>query len=117
MEKAGSKGYNTLLGEGTAFEGVISVPHSVRVDGQFKGKIDTEETVTIGPAGIVEADIRAKSAIILGKVKGNIFAEDRIHLESKSALVGDIKTRELVIDEGAVFDGNCAMNSEKSDMV
>ena len=60
MEKGNTKGLYTILGEGTVFEGTISVPHSLRIDGSFKGKIHTTEIITIGNTGIVEADIVAK---------------------------------------------------------
>ncbi|NLG17010.1 MAG: polymer-forming cytoskeletal protein [Fibrobacter sp.] len=108
MDK-GNKGLYTIIGEGTVFEGTINVPHSLRIDGSFKGKIETTEVITIGNNGIVEADIIAKSAIIGGKVIGNLSVKDRVELEANSSLRGDLKTRDLVINEGAVFHGNCSM--------
>jgi cytoskeletal protein CcmA (bactofilin family) len=116
MEK-GNKGLYTILGEGTTFEGSINVPHSVRIDGAFKGKIETSEIVTIGNNGVVEADIIAKSAIIGGKVIGNISVEDRIQLEENSSLIGDLKAKDLIIKEGAVFHGNCAMHNVNNDLI
>jgi len=116
MEK-GSKGLYTIIGEGTVFEGSINVPHSVRIDGFFKGKIETTEVITIGNTGIVEADIIAKSAIIGGKVTGNLTIEDRVELETYSSLIGDLKTRDLIINEGAVFHGNCSMEKRSGDSV
>jgi cytoskeletal protein CcmA (bactofilin family) len=110
MEKGSTKGLYTMLGESTVFEGTILVPHSLRIDGRVKGKIETAEVLTIGPNGIVDADIKAKSAIIGGKVIGNVVVEDRIELESKASIIGDIRTRDLVINEGAVFQGNCSMD-------
>jgi cytoskeletal protein CcmA (bactofilin family) len=111
MEKGGSKGLYTMLGEATVFEGTLVVPHSLRVDGRVKGKIETGEVLTVGPSGIIEADIKAKSAIIGGKVTGNVVVDERIELESNASIVGDIRTRDLVINEGAVFQGNCSMDT------
>ncbi|HON09272.1 MAG TPA: polymer-forming cytoskeletal protein [Chitinispirillaceae bacterium] len=117
MEKGNTKGLYTILGEGTVFEGTISVPHSLRIDGSFKGKIHTTEIITIGNTGIVEADIVAKSAIIGGKVTGNLSVEDRVELEADSSLIGDLKTRDLIINEGAVFHGNCSMPKSRGESV
>jgi cytoskeletal protein CcmA (bactofilin family) len=111
MEKAHSKGLYTMLGESTVFEGSIVVPHSIRIDGKVKGKIEAGEVITVGPSGVIEADIKAKSAIIGGKVIGNVIVDDRVELEANASLVGDIKTRDLVINEGATFQGNCSMES------
>jgi cytoskeletal protein CcmA (bactofilin family) len=114
MEKQKIKGLHTIIGEGTVLEGNISVPHSIRVDGSIKGKIESTETITVGVTGNIEADIVAKSIIIGGHVKGNLIIEDRVELESQSSLIGDIKTKDLVINEGATFHGNCSMNSNKN---
>jgi cytoskeletal protein CcmA (bactofilin family) len=109
MEKKTNKGFFTMFGEGSIFEGTIVVPHSIRIDGTFKGKIETSEMLTIGNGGLVEADIRARSAIVGGKVSGNIFVEERVELESQASLIGDLRARDLVINEGALFHGRCSM--------
>lgn len=112
-----SKGLYTMLGEGTVLEGSLRVPHSIRIDGTLKGKIDTAEMLTVGSTGLVEADMKAKSAVIGGKVVGNLIADDRVELEANSSLVGDLRTRDLIINEGAVFHGNCSMLDSKNNKV
>lgn len=114
MSKSSNKGLLTMIGEGTSLEGSIVVPHSIRIDGSLKGKIETSETLTVGENGVIEADIIAKSAIIAGKVVGNLSVEDRVELESQASFIGDLKTRDLVINEGATFHGNCSMDNEKN---
>jgi cytoskeletal protein CcmA (bactofilin family) len=117
MEKGSSKGLYTMLGEGTQFEGTVVVPHSIRIEGTFKGRIETSEDLTVGAAGHIEADIRAKNAIIGGKVIGNVTVENRIELEGNSSLIGDLKARDLIINEGAVFHGNCSMATGQGEKV
>jgi cytoskeletal protein CcmA (bactofilin family) len=114
MEKSNDKGLHTILGEGTILEGTLTVPHSVRIDGQLKGKIETSETLTVGSTGNIEADIVAKSAIIGGTVRGNLSVEDRVELDANASLIGDLKTRDLIINEGATFHGNCSMDVGKN---
>jgi len=116
MEKL-NKGLYTIIGEGTSFEGTITVPHSIRVDGYFKGKIDTSEVLTIGSTGVVEADIMARSAVIGGKVVGNMVVQERVELEVNSSLIGDLSTKDLIISEGAIFHGNCTMDKGKDDII
>jgi cytoskeletal protein CcmA (bactofilin family) len=117
MEKHG-KGSMTIIGEGTMIEGELSSPHSIRIDGTFKGrKLSTSEGLSVGGAGVIEAEtVLAKNAIISGRVvvSGAITIEDRVELEDKSVLMGDLRTRDLVIIEGAVFQGNCQMDTPKA---
>lgn len=101
----------SFLGEGTVFEGTIMVPHDIRIDGHFKGKLDTQQELHIGENAVVEAQISARSAFIAGKVVGNITAAERVELDRNAVLKGDLKTRDLVINEGATFQGNCAMSA------
>jgi cytoskeletal protein CcmA (bactofilin family) len=114
MDKKADKGFYTILGPESEFEGTIRIPHSLRIDGLFKGKIETTEMLTIGNKGQIFADIMAKSAIIGGKVTGNIIADERVELESCSSLEGDLRTKDLVINEGAVFHGRCAMKDSRN---
>jgi cytoskeletal protein CcmA (bactofilin family) len=112
MEKSGGKGLLTMVGGGSVFEGTLTVPHDIRIEGTLKGRLETAETVTIGPTGVVEADIRARNAIIGGKVVGNLIVEERVELESKASLNGDLKTKSLIINEGATFQGKSVMGEE-----
>jgi cytoskeletal protein CcmA (bactofilin family) len=114
MEKSNEKGLLTIIGAGTNLEGILIVPHSVRIDGCLKGKLETTETLTVGSTGHIEADIIAKSAIIGGTVRGNLSVEDRVELEANASLIGDLKARDLVINEGATFHGNCSMDVGKN---
>jgi cytoskeletal protein CcmA (bactofilin family) len=114
MDKKSDKSLITMLGPESVFEGTIRVPHTLRIDGVFKGQIETSGMLTIGNDGQVEATIIAKSAIIGGKVTGSVVAEERVVLESSSSLIGDLRTRDLVINEGAIFHGKCSMKENQN---
>jgi cytoskeletal protein CcmA (bactofilin family) len=107
-----SENVNTIIGKNATFDGKLEVQGSVRVDGVIKGALKCNETVSIGPEGMVEADIHTKSAVITGQVKGNISADDKIELQAKSVVTGDIKTKSLVVEQGAIFQGACLMNDK-----
>ena len=107
LEKPGE--LNTILGKGAFFEGVISVEHSLRVDGRVKGDIKTSDTLVVGKEGDIQGNVKAKNLVVGGKLSGIIDIDGKTVLESRSEFHGEMKTRKLVIDEGATFDGKCSM--------
>ena len=112
-KKNGNKDHWTILNEGSIFEGSMVVPHSIKIDGSFKGKIETKEDLNIGDKGVVEAEIKAKNVVIGGKVIGNVIAIGRVELKEHASLTGDLSTRDLVIHEGALYHGKCSMKEIK----
>jgi cytoskeletal protein CcmA (bactofilin family) len=105
---------NTIIGKGATFDGLLEISGGLRVDGAVKGKIVSADVVLIGPSGMVDADIEAKETIIGGTVKGNVKAPDKIELQAKSQVEGDITTYSLVVEQGATFQGNCQMKKDAS---
>jgi cytoskeletal protein CcmA (bactofilin family) len=108
----GEGSINTLVGSGTSIEGSLNVSSSIRVDGTIIGKITCSETLLVGKTGVVDASVRVKNATIGGKIQGDISAQEVVILEGKSTLIGDVTTKKLIIEEGAVFNGTCRMNEE-----
>ena len=100
---------NTIIGEGTVLKGDVRVEGSIQVDGDFDGIIDATDTLVVGESGKVDGDATVANAVIGGKMYGNVFASGKIELQRGSQLLGDIKTRGLVIEDGVVFQGNCQM--------
>ncbi len=98
-----------FIGKGTLVKGEISTESSLRVDGTVKGKIICKNTLTIGETGRVEGEIQAANAIVGGKIQGKIHVNQKLVLESKSSLIGELKASKLIIDEGAVFQGSSDM--------
>jgi len=108
MDKNG-KGLLNIIGAGSVFEGTINVPHSIRIDGAYKGRIQTAESITVGETGVVEAEIRAQNAFIFGKVLGNMYIDERVELHTSAVAIGDLHAKELVVKEGAIYHGHCSM--------
>lgn len=98
-----------FIGKGMSIEGRLTFEETVRIDGSFKGEISATGTLVIGDGGHVEGEIKTGSAIITGTVNGNLEASTRVELRGQAKFTGEIKTPTLIIDEGAVFDGNCVM--------
>ena len=100
----------TFISEGTQITGEISVEHDLRVEGSIKGSVSVGNALVVGPTGRIEGDVKARSATLAGHTTGNIHTQEKLVLEAKSVLMGDLQTRELVIQEGAIFQGKCAMD-------
>ncbi|MFQ5649534.1 MAG: polymer-forming cytoskeletal protein [bacterium] len=100
---------NTIIGKGSSFEGTLKVQSTLRVDGKVKGTVTTSESLVIGKEGALDGDITVRNAIVGGKLKGKLVASGKVVLEANSVFNGELKTTKLVIDEGAIFEGNCSM--------
>ncbi|MBN2102716.1 polymer-forming cytoskeletal protein [bacterium] len=105
---------NTIIGKGTQIKGNLKVQNSVRIDGSVVGDVHSSDTVIVGKDGEVRGQVRGKHVLLAGKVQGNVLAADRVYLETKAMIQGDIRAVRLVVDEGALFDGKCNMSEEKS---
>lgn len=105
-----------LIAAGTVFEGKMKTPGSIRVDGRVIGDITATQNISIGTSGDVEGNLTAASVTVGGKLKGSVVVQDKLVFESKAVVRGDIKASKLVVDEGAQFDGKCAMSGEAKPM-
>jgi cytoskeletal protein CcmA (bactofilin family) len=113
MERsAGSGELNTIIGRGSVIEGALTVQSSLRVDGKVIGSLNVADSLIVGKEGEIEGEVRVKNAVIGGKVKNKIIASGKVVLEAKSVVYGEVRTSRLVIDEGAIFEGRCAMSEE-----
>jgi len=111
-EKNQPAGTFSVIGSGTVITGNIRTDGSIRVDGKVVGNIVTQGDAAVGLNGIVEGSLDARNITIAGKIMGTLTATQKLVLESKSVLKGDIRTARLVVDEGAVFDGRSAMSGD-----
>jgi|WetSurMetagenome_2_1015567.scaffolds.fasta_scaffold190402_2 cytoskeletal protein CcmA (bactofilin family) len=109
-DKNQSSGVLSIIGAGTIVNGSIKSEGSIRIDGKIVGNVATVSDAAVGITGIVEGTVDARNITIAGKVLGTLNAAQKLVLEGKSVLKGDLRTARLVIDEGAVFDGKSSMS-------
>jgi cytoskeletal protein CcmA (bactofilin family) len=114
-EKRQANGELSLIGAGTVVEGKVLTEGSIRIDGTMVGDVVAEANAAIGLSGVLEGNISAKNISLAGRVKGTVTASDKLILEGKSILRGDIRALRLVVDEGAMFDGRCSMSVDAED--
>lgn len=101
---------NTIIGRGSVFEGTLQVQNSLRVDGRVQGNVQVGDSLIVGKEGEIDGEVRVRNAVIGGKVRDKVLANGKVVLEAKSVVLGEIRTSRLVIEEGAVFEGRCAMS-------
>ena len=99
----------TLISNGVKLEGKITSGGSIRVDGTIQGDVVSQGNVTVGEHGDVNGQINADVIAIGGKVVGSVNAKEKLVLESKANLKGDIFAKILVVEAGAKFDGKSNM--------
>jgi cytoskeletal protein CcmA (bactofilin family) len=101
----------TIISSGVIVEGKLSSNGNVRIDGTVNGDITANGNLTIGNQGEVTGEVHAQIITVGGKISGTITAHEKIILESTSLLKGDIITKILVVEEGAVFEGKSSMST------
>jgi cytoskeletal protein CcmA (bactofilin family) len=100
-----------LLGRGTNFEGKLHFEGRVRIDGTFKGEIQSDDTLIVGDGAEVYAEIDVATIIVRGgAVHGNIRAKTAIEIHAPGKLHGNIHSPSVFIDRGVEFQGSCRMD-------
>ena len=97
----------SVIDHGCDAQGRRSFVGTVAMNGKFRGELFSADTLFLGLEGEVEAEVQVKVGIIAGQVKGNITGRERIELSRSARVFGNIVTAILVLEEGAVFDGQC----------
>ncbi len=98
-------GSTTIIGAGTVISGNIETVGDIRIDGILKGNINCKSKILLGPQAVIEGDIIANQADILGRVLGKVKIHDLLYLHGKAVVEGNIHTEKLQIESSASFNG------------
>src|SRR5665811_680045 len=94
------------IGKSLVIKGEVTGSESLYIDGRVEGSINLAgNRVTIGRNGVVAANINAREIVVLGKVRGNLTASDRVDIRSDGSLTGDVVAARISIEDGAFFKG------------
>jgi cytoskeletal protein CcmA (bactofilin family) len=104
-----------IIGPGTAFSGDLETEGVVRIDGFVRGSVKTTGNVLISEQARVEASISAQSVTVGGRVKGNIYALDRVDLLPGAVVVGDIFASRFSMDDASTIHGDCKIRGRAPD--
>jgi cytoskeletal protein CcmA (bactofilin family) len=104
----------TLIAGACHVEGEIKGAGEVHIEGTVKGKLDCSSSVLVAEGGKVEAEVKAETITIAGKLKGDAIASQKIELTPTAEVEGDITAPRILIREGATFEGQVFMTGKKS---
>ncbi len=94
------------IGKSLVIKGEVTGSESLYIDGRVEGSINLPgNRVTIGRNGTVAANINAREVVIVGKVRGNLVASDRVDIRNEGSLTGDVVAQRISIEDGAYFKG------------
>lgn len=107
----------SVIDEGCQFDGRLTFVGTLIVNGKFKGELISSSTLVVGEAGEVEADVRAGTIILAGRISGHITARERVELHKSARVYGDIVSPVVVLEEGVIFDGHCNMKGKEVQVI
>ena len=94
------------IGKSLVIKGEVTGSESLYIDGRVEGSINLAgNRVTVGRNGVGAANINAREIVVLGKVRGNLTASDRVDIRSDGSLTGDVVAARISIEDGAFFKG------------
>jgi cytoskeletal protein CcmA (bactofilin family) len=105
-----------FIDQGSSFEGKLSFKDTVRIDGHFAGQISSENTLVIGETGVIEANVHSQIVIVSGHVAGDIVAGKKIIVHKTGRIDGNVQTPSLVMEEGAVLNGQLKMSDKRASL-
>jgi len=108
---------NGFLDRGSSFRGELEFEDTMRIDGRFNGKIMTKNELIVGESAQIEGEVHAGRIAISGTIIGKIIATQRVEIHRNGKVYSDIDTPALIIEEGAIFQGNCVMGDKKPALV
>ena len=102
----------TIIGPGAVLDGPLTTKDSTRIDGTVKGNVTISGALIDGQEGKITGTVSAMNAYIAGEVTGNISApQGKVEISDTGKVIGDVTCKGIIIDENAVFHGNCEMTS------
>ncbi len=101
--------FSTCIAEGSEIEGKFTFSGTAILNGRLRGEIVSNDSLVIGEKGVVNASIRAGIVRIAGELVGDVNASDRVELMDRSRVYGDMNAPIVIINEGALFEGQCRM--------
>jgi len=94
------------IGASLEIKGRISGEEDLQIDGKVEGPVALRgHRLTVGRSGQLSSEIAARELVVYGKVTGNINASDRVEIKKDGAVIGDIQTARISIEDGAIFKG------------
>jgi cytoskeletal protein CcmA (bactofilin family) len=103
------------IGKSLIIKGEVTGSEALYIDGRVEGSINLAgNRVTIGRNGVVSANVVAREIVIIGKVRGNLNASDRVDIRNEGSLTGDVIAQRISMEDGAFFKGGIDIQKPNS---
>jgi cytoskeletal protein CcmA (bactofilin family) len=103
----------SIIGPGMKVVGDCLTDGTVRVEGTVEGSVKAGKAVVVGKQGSIIGDVQTQDAVISGRVTGTLVAESRLELQATCQIDGDVRTRRMQLEEGALLNGTVHMSEAK----
>ena len=100
----------TQVGRSVQVNGDIAGKTDLRIAGKVYGNVFIDGELILEKLAIIEGDVKCGTAILAGAIKGNVECNGKLILQDNAKIIGNVKAEQLVINEGAIFQGACDMN-------
>ena len=100
----------TQVGRSVQVNGDITGKTDLRIAGKVYGNVSIDSELILERLAIIEGDVKCGTAILAGTIKGNVECKGKLVLQDNAKIIGNVKAEQLVINEGAIFQGSCDMN-------
>ena len=102
----------SIIGPGMKVIGDCHTDGTIRVEGTVEGSVNAAKAVVVGKQGVVKGNVVTQDAVISGHVDGSLVAESRLELQATCHIEGEVRTRRMQLEEGAVLNGTVQMGDE-----
>lgn len=101
------------IGKSISIKGDLTGNEDLAIEGRVEGKVELPNNqLTVGANGVVQAEVNAKSVIVIGHVSGNVNGTERVEIQATGIVDGDVSAPRLVVAEGAVINGSIQMSKK-----
>ena len=105
----------SFIAAGAILDGPFTAKESTRIDGTINGNVSVNGSLIVGQEGKINGAVSATNLFLAGEINGNVTASTgKVEISDTGKLIGDLSAKTLVIDENAVFQGQCQMAAEKT---
>jgi len=100
------------LGSNTSIQGDLNAGSDIRLDGELIGNLKCAGKLILGPKGTIKGEVVCDNAVIEGKIDGMLKVKDHLHVKETAKITGEISTKKLTVQSGAVFNVKCDMGGQ-----
>jgi cytoskeletal protein CcmA (bactofilin family) len=104
-QKAKTGALNGFLDSGARFEGTLTFEDVFRIDGHFRGVVQSENELVVGDRAVIEGEIRVGTLAVSGTIRGVIHARERVEVHAGARIYAEIHAPTLIVEEGAILQG------------